>query len=412
MATAALVHSVCGLYRLRAAPGAELAHPGFPAEVASSLLAGGGATGPVRIGRVDVLLHRPAALAIAADRLAAAERDLELRLHTEVIAADVAATGVRLDLVCRGRRAAIEADVLVDASGDGVAAALAGAACEMEAPDRLQRPAYVFALGGVEPGAADGERRLRIAHRIAAAARAGELGRAALGTSLRAIGAPGEVFVTIDLAGPPGAAYDPTDPACLTALELHGRDLADRVTAFLRSEADGFRHAFVAALPARAGVRESRRVVGEVRLEAADLERSRRFPDAIALATWPIEMRETAIGPKLRFPATDDPCEIPLRALRARGRPRLLIAGRCLSASHEAQASIRVIGTCLATGEAAGLAAAALADGAHREAASAGVTSGVTDAEVALAVALAERVRELRERHMVARAPAAVERSA
>jgi hypothetical protein len=47
--------------------------------------------------------------------------------------------------------------------------------------------------------------------------------------------------------------------------------------------------------------------------------------------------------------------------LRFRDHPEFFVAGRCLSCSHEAQASIRVIGTCLATGEAAGFAAASLA---------------------------------------------------
>jgi hypothetical protein len=82
----------------------------------------------------------------------------------------------------------------------------------------------------------------------------------------------------------------------------------------------------------------------------------------VALATWPIELREQATGPRLRYPRDGRPTEVPLGALRARDVGNLLVAGRCLAASHEAQASLRVIGTCLATGEAAGLAAAAIAD--------------------------------------------------
>jgi hypothetical protein len=76
-----------------------------------------------------------------------------------------------------------------------------------------------------------------------------------------------------------------------------------------------------------------------------------------------MEMREQATGARLRFPRDDRAMQIPLGALRVEGVPNLLVAGRCIAASHEAQASLRVIGTCLATGEAAGLAAALLADG-------------------------------------------------
>ncbi|MEW6270282.1 MAG: FAD-dependent oxidoreductase, partial [Thermodesulfobacteriota bacterium] len=103
--------------------------------------------------------------------------------------------------------------------------------------------------------------------------------------------------------------------------------------------------------------------LGERRIETSDLEQGATFADAVALATWPMEMREQPTGPRLRFPRDGRPTQIPLGALRARYVPNLLVAGRCISASHEAQASLRVIGTCLATGEAAGLAAGLLVDG-------------------------------------------------
>ncbi|MGH8591586.1 MAG: FAD-dependent oxidoreductase, partial [Gammaproteobacteria bacterium] len=55
MAVAALVHSICGLYRLRSEPGAVLAHRGLPGELAARLMRAGAAPGPVRCGRLDVL---------------------------------------------------------------------------------------------------------------------------------------------------------------------------------------------------------------------------------------------------------------------------------------------------------------------------------------------------------------------
>jgi hypothetical protein len=181
--------------------------------------------------------------------------------------------------------------------------------------------------------------------------------------------------VTIDLAGP--EQFDPTQPETLSALAVEGRELAHSVAAFLKSEVPGFDESCVSALPARVGVRESRRITGRYRLEAADLEQSATFEDAVAAAAWPMELRETNRGAQLRFPANGRPCDIPLRALRFRDHDRLFMAGRCISCSHEAQASIRVIGTCLATGEAAGLAAALYASTRECE---------------------AEKVRSLRER--------------
>jgi len=231
---------------------------------------------------------------------------------------------------------------------------LRGAPCEMETA-RLQRPAYIFALAGVEAGKLGDDARLRIARQISQGVKAGTLPTAALGAHLRESPQAGEVFVTIDLEG--GPDFNPLEAGCLSRLESEGREVARQLAAFLKG-IDGLEKSYIAAWPARAGVRESRRIVGRYRLEAADIESGTQFDDTVAYAAWPMELRETATGPRLRFPTGDEPCGIPLRALQARDDEALFMAGRCLSCSHEAQASVRVIGTCLATGEAAGLAAA------------------------------------------------------
>ncbi len=358
MASAALVHSVCGLYKL---PGkgalAELANDGFAAEFAGRLLASGHAHGPVRMGRVDVLLHRPAAFAHLADTLAGAESpQLSVRLHTELAMADAET----VTLACRGRFQHIRAHTWIDATGDAVLAALRHAPFEMEPTERLQRPAFIFALGGVDAAMLDDDGRLRLARRIVGAVRDGTLPAGMMGAHFRASPQPGEAFVSIDLTGGPN--FDPLDPACLTSLETEGRELGGLLTAFLQREADGFASAYVAAWPSRAGVRESRRIAGRYRVTADDIAAGTEFPDTVAWSAWPMEFRETASGPRLRFPAEERSCGVPLRALQAREDDSLFMAGRCLSCSHEAQAALRVIGTCLATGEAAGLAAALRAD--------------------------------------------------
>jgi len=358
MATGALVHSICGLYLLRDAPGAVLANPGFASELALRLLRAGGARGPVRLGRVDVLLHDPPALAWIADALVGSIPELELRLHSEVIETSGDGRLEGVDVWCRGARELVLARAFVDATGDATLAALAGAAFEQEPGDRLQRPAFIFTLHGIEADALSDGARLRAAHRMVSAVRAGTLPSGALGATLRPSGRPGEVMVTIDLPGPTGVAYDPLDPACLTALEVEGRRLACALADYVRSDLPGFGASYLAALPARVGIRESRRVVGHHRIEASDVLTGARFDDAVALGTWPIELRETTSGARLRFPDAARPYDIPLRALCARDVDNLFVAGRCISASHAAQASARVIGTCLATGEAAGLAAA------------------------------------------------------
>ena len=368
MAPAALVHSICGLYRLpdpdesSSACGLAIrkreplfANPGFAEEFAARLIACGGATGPIRMGRVEVLLQRPTAFATMCDRFVRDTPGLEVRLHTDLVR--MAGSFQEASLCCRGHEEQVRAHAVIDATGDAIAAALGGAACEQETGSRLQRPAFIFVLQNVTVFLSD-DTRLKLAGRLAAAVSAGTLSEGVLGAALRSSGRQGEVFVTIDLDAP---GYDPFDAACLTDLEIQGRALAEEIAAFLRAEAQGFQDSFISAFPTRIGVRESRRIIGEYRLETADLTNGARFDDAVALATWPMELRETNRGARLRFPLHGAACDIPLRSLRARGHPHLFVAGRCIASSHEAQASIRVIGTCLATGEAAGFAAALVA---------------------------------------------------
>ena len=354
MASAALVHSICGLYRLPHDKNQPpvLANVGFAPEFARRLEVAGGAQGPVRMGRVDVLLHRPAAFARLADVVASETPGLTVRLHTEIVTAGAEEAA----LSCRGLTETVRAGTWVDATGDAVLATLRGARTESEASGFLQRPAFIFALGGVDPTSLEDDGRLRLARRIVGAVRGGGLPAGLLGAHFRASPQAGEAFVTIDLSG--GERFDPLDAACLTALETEGRDLAERLVAFLRGESGEFGAVYVAAWPGRAGVRESRRVIGRYRIETADLETGAAFEDAVAYSAWPMELRETTQGPKLRYPTGELPCGVPLRSLRVPDDDRLFIAGRCVSSSHEAQASLRVIGTCLATGEAAGIAAA------------------------------------------------------
>jgi hypothetical protein len=359
MASAALVHTLCGLYRLREDESRplEFANEGFPQEFATRLLALGGARGPIRMGRLDVLLHSPLALAGLADQITDATRGLEVLLHSGVVAVDVCAQRINaVSVHCRGRKFDIEAGAVVDATGDAVVAALAGADFACAPADRLLRPAVIFSLGGVAQGALDGEARLHIAHAVCRAVSAGTLPPEALGIAFREGMLASEVWATLDLEAAP---YDPLSPQCLSGLEKIGRRLAFAVLGFLRQAVAGFESAHLAAMPAQVGIRESRRITGHVTLTGEDVLVGRECANPAAFTSWPLELRETAKGPRLKFPEGNRPAGIAPGCLQSRSFANLFAAGRCLSCTHEAQASIRVIGTCLATGAAAGHAAAA-----------------------------------------------------
>ena len=362
MASLSFVHSICGLYRLREGISDPLlaSNPGFAMEFANLLVASGGGRGPVRMGRLDVLLHQPAAFAQLADRLVESLPNLHVLFHSEIsdVSTNEAGEITSLNLNCRGSRIFLEPKVVIDTTGDAEIAFLSGAEFEISPLDKLQRPSYIFALTGVHPSTMSENGRLALAHTISTAVMEGHIPDGALGIAFRQGVENGEIWGTIDLRGD---HFDPNNPHSLSVIETEGRRLAYQITEFLKRHAKEFETAFIAALPTRAGIRESRRVVGHYQLTEDDILSGSRFDDEVAFASWPMELRETARGPKFRFPDANRSCGIPLRCLRSRNVANLFVAGRCISSTHEAQASIRVIGTCFATGEAAGNAAATMA---------------------------------------------------
>ena len=356
LGTASLVHTFCGLYFLREEAGAVFANPGMASEIGMRMMAATGLAA-VRMGRLDVLPQHPVEFVRIADELVAAERLIELRLHTQVTKMAGGGGAWDLELATSTGPQRLQAGALVDASGDAMVAMLLDCDSSMTESPRLQRPAYVFGVHGSQ--SLGDEVRLHTAGLIVEGVRGGDLPADSLGLSFRPSGRLGEIFGTLDLTGGETAAdYDPLDPYCLTRLETTGRLTAGRVVAWLGGRREFWKGAYISHWPTRAGVRESRRWIGEYVLTGEDVVTGRRHEDEVALATWPMEFRETARGPKLRYPEGNRAAGIPLRCLKPAGIDNLYVAGRCISADHDAQASIRVMGTCFATGEAAGRAAA------------------------------------------------------
>jgi hypothetical protein len=107
------------------------------------------------------------------------------------------------------------------------------------------------------------------------------------------------------------------------------------------------------------GIRETRRICGQYRLTMDDLAEGRRFEDAVTFCAFGVDIHEPAPGAGIPsgHGLRMKPYEIPYRCLVPQGVENLLVAGRCISGSHEAHASYRVTGSCMAMGQAAGLAA-------------------------------------------------------
>ena len=359
MGTNALVHTFCGLFHPDVSRGPKWLNPGIPTEIGKALLEMTGQSAPDLMGRVFVLRHHPSMFAALSKQLCDAEKNLTVWTGAELLSLQGIAEGWQFtahtpDGLLKGTSASA-----VDTTGDALLARLLGSEHWNTAPaDKLYRPAFVCCFTGVTGDLGD-ETRLQLAASLVCSVREGKLPLTALGATFRQ--APtddGDVFMTIDMpAG--GEAWDPLDVSKRQRLENEGAELASRIWRVLRAQHPLFANSDEAVMPTHAGIRESARWIGDHVLTATELISSTRFEKEAALAGWPLEMREDARGPKFIYFDKPEPAGIPLDSLRSHRVPGMFFAGRCASCDHEALASVRVMGTCLATGQAAGGLAAA-----------------------------------------------------
>ncbi len=354
-----LVHSISGLYLISGDVVPHPANGGLALEFTERLLKTEAAMGPVRMNRVDVLVQEPQLFSLQCSRLCGKEKCLTVVTESTLRAVS-SNEGVIESVEIDTHPEPIRAAVFVDASRDATLSFLAGADYEEADPVELQRPAYVFSIGDVSMESIDDKSRLIFSRKIVEGIRSGELDPLLAAAVMRPTCLPDQAPVTIDLEAE-GDHYSPLNPECLTRLQILGCQLASQLETYLRSSVAGFEKCHVTASPGYTSARASRRVTGRYCLTENDILDGAEFDDAVCRSAWPIELRETVRGPKLKTPQKSKPCGIPLRALISKDFDNLLMAGRCISASHQAQGALRVIGTCLAVGQAAGLAAATIA---------------------------------------------------
>ena len=150
---------------------------------------------------------------------------------------------------------------------------------------------------------------------------------------------------------------NPIDATALTEAEIEGRRQAEEYARFLVDKVPGYERAVLTQLSHQIGMRESRRIYGRYRLTKADVLGARDFDDAIARCGAPIEDHHAGSDTAWQYLPDGATYGIPYRCLLPETVEGLLVVGRCLSADHDAHASVRSMGQCMAMGQAAGVAA-------------------------------------------------------
>jgi len=260
---------------------------------------------------------------------------------------------------------AIRARVTIDCTGDGDVAVQAGAPHEVGRADGLVQPMTLmfrvveFHRDGFEAYVTQNPKQWRGVHGlwdlVREATQAGELRLPR--EDILFFATPHEEEVSVNSTRVTRVLG--TDVWDLSYAEWASRRQMRQIAQFLRRYVPGFEESYVAQSGVQVGVRETRRVMGDYQLTADDVLSARKFDDAIARGAYPIDIHNpTGTGTILKRLPAGEAYDIPLRCLMPRGVDGLLVAGRCLSGTHEAHSSYRVMPIVMATGQAAGVCAA------------------------------------------------------
>jgi hypothetical protein len=298
-----------------------------------------------------------------------AEAGVGFTYHVQVVDAEVRDGWVE-GLVCAGKSGlfAIRARAVVDGTGDGAVAVFAGAPYELGDASGATMPGTLCSLwagidweavaaGGlgtgnsrIEDAFADGVFTLEDRHLPGM----WQVGRGLGGGNI------GHTF-----------GVDGTDEESLTRAYVWGRRSMLEYERYYREYLRGFERMELVASGSLLGVRETRRILGDYVLGVADFTPTSTFPDEIGRYSYPIDIH-VARPDKQAWEAfhrefttmrlgSGESYGIPYRTLTPRGLHNLLVAGRCISTDRQMQASVRVMPGCYITGQAAGVAAAMVA---------------------------------------------------
>jgi hypothetical protein len=282
-----------------------------------------------------------------------AETGIEVQLYTHVVA--VAREGKEIKGVfteSKSGREFIEAKVVIDTTGDGDVAAQAGCAFEFGRPaDGKAQPMTLYGrIGGYR-----GDKAAHVEPMLSIAKANGLNPSYERITLFPQPGQPG-VFMLM-ATHLYGSAIDVRN---LTKAELEGRRQIRDLVALLKAKGgDEWKDIYLIDTGPFLGVREGRRIRGRYYITVDDIQEGRRFDDGICNVPFVADIHEPdpSQGNGI-YHVRVKPYDIPYRALVARDVDNLLMAGRCISGDHYAHASYRVTGDAVATGEAAGMAAA------------------------------------------------------
>lgn len=259
----------------------------------------------------------------------------------------------------------VKGKIFIDATGDGDLAAFAGCRYEKgRKEDGLCQPMTLcFRIGNIaEPEGADAWSFIReeLNRVFLDAKEAGIVDQPRENILLFKTLVPGVYhFNTTRVTGEDG-----TRSLDLSRAEAEARRQAHELFGLFKAKSLRFANAWLVKTAAQIGVRETRRIKGLYTVTEEDVLSARKFGDGIARSSYPVDIHNPAgAGTIIKKVPAGDYYEVPYRALLPEGTENLITGSRCVSSTHEAHSSLRIMPVVSAIGEAAGRAAAKAALG-------------------------------------------------
>ncbi len=349
LGTGAAMGTFCGMYTSGPAPRAV---PGWFGRAVVGYLSEVGATHRSLFGATELVHYDPDLLRVVYDRLTA-EFGVRVLGHSVLVEAARADRRVESAIVATpGDPRRVEASVWIDASGDAVLCHRLGVPCRQRSGSEAQPATLVFRMAAVD--IARGPARAELNDRMRHDAASGRYDLPRVSGSYYPTSHHGEVVVNMTRV-----AVDGTDADDLTRAETAARRQVYEYARWLCERVPGFEKSYICAVAPQLGIRETRRLVGRTELDADWLRSGRHTDHDLGYGGWPFELHDPrGAGTRIEWLPDDTVYAVPADATRPPALDNLWAIGRCLSATPEAHASTRVMGTCFSVGEGAGAAAA------------------------------------------------------
>ena len=349
---AGLSGTICGLYS--SGDQHEQIVFGFADEFVSLLRQRGGVDQPIRFGRTMLLPHEPLVWKEAADQLLQ-DSGVILLYHTTLIDVDSEQENAVRRLVVRGPEGlyGIEPKCVVDASGDAEVVHATTQLTRFGRAGVVQSPTMVFRMGNVDMESFLSLDPQEIDAQVVLAHKSGlyDLPR----HHVYAFPMPNRKEVLCNMTricSPDGQLLSGVNGVDLTSAEIRGRQQAREYSRFLVKNISAFQDAYMVDTGVQVGIRQTRSILGKKCLENEHVLQARKWEGSVTHSAWPIEAHGTD---ELKIVYLEnDYYDIPFETLVPSDLSNVIVAGRCLSAEHEALASARVTAQCFGMGYAAG----------------------------------------------------------